>query len=304
MTTAALSLPGLLDRRLDAAARELLFPADGPGFDFSSPPGEPALVGADSVSWRLFKNPLTLFIGGVTAVILELAEPRVRHGVWDHSSFRTDPVRRLQRTGLAAMITVYGARSGAEAMIAGVGRRHGRIEGRTDAGIAYRADDVELLDWVQATASFGFTEAFNRFGRPLTPAEFDRAYAEAAPAARLYGALNAPADRAAMQALFAAMAPKLEASPVILEFLDIMRRAPVGPPAARPAQRLLVRAAIDLVPPPIREQLGLGPELGLRPWEAPLVRSAGALADRVMLKSSPAVQAALRLGLPADHLWR
>jgi uncharacterized protein (DUF2236 family) len=304
MTTAALFLPGPLDRRLDAAARELLFPNDGPGFDFASPAGEPALVGADSVSWRLFKNPLTLFIGGVTAVILELAEPRVRHGVWDHSSFRTDPVRRLQRTGLAAMVTVYGARSQAEAMIAGVGRRHGRIAGQTDAGVAYRADDVELLDWVQATASFGFTEAYSRFGQVLTPADFDRTYAEAAPAARLYGALHAPTDRAAMQALFAAMAPKLEASPVIFEFLDIMRRAPVGPPATRPVQRLLVRAAIDLVPSSIRDRLGLGPELGLRAWETPVVRAAGALADRVVLKSSPAVQASLRLGLPADHLWR
>jgi uncharacterized protein (DUF2236 family) len=252
----------------------------------------------------VFKNALTLFIGGVTAVILELAEPRVRHGVWDHSSFRTDPVRRLQRTGLAAMVTVYGPRSAAEAMIAGVGRRHGRIEGRTDAGVAYRADDVELLDWVQATASFGFTEAYSRFGHRLTPAEFDRAYGEAAPAARLYGATGAPTDRASLDALFAAMAPTLEASPVIFEFLDIMRRAPVGPPAARPLQRLLVRAAIELVPTAIREQLGLGSELGLRAWETPMVRAAGALADRVMLKSSPAVQASLRLGLPADHLWR
>jgi uncharacterized protein (DUF2236 family) len=150
--------------------------------DFASPPGEPALTGPDSVSWRVFKNPVSLFIGGVAAVILELAEPRVRHGVWDHTSFRTDPVRRLRRTGLAAMVTVYGARSRAEAMIAGVGRLHGRVSGQTDAGLAYRADDVELLGWVQATASYGFAEAYHRYARRLTAADFDRLYAEAAPA--------------------------------------------------------------------------------------------------------------------------
>jgi uncharacterized protein (DUF2236 family) len=66
---------------------------------------------APRVSWRVFKNPLSLFIGGVSAVIMELAEPRVRTGIWEHTTFRVDPIRRLRRTGLAAMVTVYGARS-------------------------------------------------------------------------------------------------------------------------------------------------------------------------------------------------
>jgi uncharacterized protein (DUF2236 family) len=41
----------------------------------------------------VFKNPLSLFIGGVTAVIMELAEPRVRTGVWEHTTFpcESDP---------------------------------------------------------------------------------------------------------------------------------------------------------------------------------------------------------------------
>jgi hypothetical protein len=68
--------------------------------DFSQPAGEVALVSPDSVSWRMFKNPLSLFIGGVTAVIMELAEPRVRTGVWEHTSFRLDLIRRLRRTGV------------------------------------------------------------------------------------------------------------------------------------------------------------------------------------------------------------
>ena len=101
---AALVLPFV-----DAAARELIQPPGGPAIDFTQPKDEPALLAPDSVSWRIFKNPVALFVGGVAAVILELAEPAVRTGVWEHSSFRIDPVRRLQRTGLAAMVTVYGA---------------------------------------------------------------------------------------------------------------------------------------------------------------------------------------------------
>src|SRR5208283_5138648 len=92
-------LPWNFQRRVEAAARSLLATQQGRTFDFARPVGEPALLPADSVSWRIFKNPVALFIGGVAAVILELAEPTVRSGVWQHSGFRVDPVRRLRRTG-------------------------------------------------------------------------------------------------------------------------------------------------------------------------------------------------------------
>src|SRR5690242_346297 len=138
-------LPGPLQSRVSAALRAWMEDGGAPRFDFSEPQNEPALVSADSISWRIFKNPIALFIGGVAAVILELAEPRVRTGVWEHTSFRDEPLKRLQRTGLAAMITVYGARSRAEAMIAGVRRLHERVAGTTPAGDRYQANDPELL---------------------------------------------------------------------------------------------------------------------------------------------------------------
>lgn len=289
---------------LDRIARNLVQPADGPQVDFTQPAGEEALVPPDSVSWRVFRNPVALFVGGVAAVILELADPAVRTGVWEHSSFRTDPRRRLQRTGLAAMVTVYGARSQAEAMIAGVVRRHERVRGHTPGGEAYRANDVDLLAWVQATAGFGFAEAYHRYVRPLRDDEFDRYYAEGAPAARLYGAIDAPASRANLTALFDSKRSRLEASPIVFEFLDIMRRAPVFPWPMRPLQRVLVRAAIGIVPDWVRERLRLGAQYDLSNWQVALVKQAGALSERILLRSSPAVQSCRRLGLPDDYLHR
>lgn len=274
------------------------------GAAFAQPAGEPALAPPDSVSWRIFKNPVALAAGGVAAVILELAEPSVRTGVWEHSGFRRDPVRRLERTGMAAMVTVYGARSVAEAMIAGVVRMHDRVAGTTPAGEAYRANDPRLLNWVQATATFGFIEAYHRYARTLTPAEIDRAYAEGAAAARLYGATGAPRSDAERWAQFDAMRERLEPSPIVFEFLAIMNSAPIVPALLRPAQRLLIRAAVELVPGWVRERLGLGEGFGLRSWERPLVRLAGALADRIVLRSSPAVQSCRRLGLPDSYLYR
>jgi uncharacterized protein (DUF2236 family) len=289
---------------LDAAARDLVQPSGGPRVDFAQPAGEEALLPATSVSWRVFKNPVSLFVGGVAAVILELADPAVRTGVWEHSSFRTDPRRRLQRTGLAAMITVYGARSQAEAMIAGVVRMHDSVEGRTPAGECYRANDEALLTWVQATAGFGFVEAYHRYVSPLNSEELDRFYAEGVPAARLYGANHAPASKAELEALFASKRARLVPSPIVFEFMEIIREAPVFPPLMRPLQRLFVRASVEMVPDWVRERLGLGVEHGLSGWQAALVRRAGSLSDRILLRSSPAVQSCRRLGLPDDYLYR
>jgi uncharacterized protein (DUF2236 family) len=242
-------------------------------------------------------------VGGIAAVILELAEPRVRSGVWDHTSFRSDPLTRLRRTGLAAMVTVYGARSTAERMIAGIRTLHDRVQGETPTGQAYSASDPELLRWVQATAAFGFLEAYQAYVRPLPVADRDRFYAEGVPASHLYGAEGIPTSEADLLRLFEDMRPHLQPSETVFEFLEIMRRAALLPRPLRPAQKLLVRAAIDIVPEPLRSLLGFGRRDGLRPWERALVRAAGQTADRLLLPSMPAAQACRRLGLPPDRLF-
>lgn len=289
--------------RFADAAKALLYDSGGPKVDFARPPGEPALAASDSVSWRIFKNPVSLFVGGVTAVILELAEPRVRTGVWEHSSFRADPLSRLKRTGLAAMVTVYGARSVAEAMIAGVGRQHARVGGVTPGGEAYRADDVALLNWVQATASYGFLAAYEALVQPLSQADRDRLYAEAAPAARLYGALGAPTSEADWNAQLAAMLPRLERSEIVFEFLALMRGVKVVGPFSR-LQHPLIRAAVRLVPEEARAVLGLGREWLPRPLELPAIRAVARLADRTPIPGAPPYEACERLGLPGGWLYR
>lgn len=296
-----LTLPGPAQAWLEHRLRDGL--GQGPDVDFTVPRGEPALAGPDSVSWRVFKNPVTLFIGGVAAVLLELAEPRVRAGVWDHTSFRSDPLGRLRRTGLAAMVTVYGAGSTARAMIAGVSRRHGRIAGVTPEGESYRADDPDLLTWVQATAGFGFLEAYAAYVAPLSPAERDLYYAEGAAAAELYGALDAPRSQAGFDALLAATLPRLRASPTLTEFLELMRATPALPAPLSALQPALLRAAVALLPDAAAARLALDGRWRAPPWELSLVRAAARSADRVVLTSSPAVQACRRLGLPDRYLY-
>ncbi|MCK5750516.1 MAG: DUF2236 domain-containing protein [Oricola sp.] len=292
-----------VEDRLDRAAQSYLGDKTLARFDFASPAGEPSLSGPDSVSWRIFKNPVTLFIGGVAAVILELAEPRVRTGVWENTSFRTDPVGRLKRTGLAAMATVYGPRAATTEMITRVNRIHGKIAGATPAGVPFRADDPALLTWVHATAGYGFIEAYSAYAAPLSDADRERYYSESQTAARLYGAAGAPASLADLRALFEEMTPLLEPSEIIFDFLKIMKNAKAFPGPAQLAQHSLVRAAVDLTPAPVRNVLGLAPSHGLRPLEGLVVRRMGRRADRLILRSGPAVQSCRRLGLPDDYLY-
>ena len=296
-------LPDPIRRPLEALLAHLLQP-DGQGCDdFLHPPGEPALIASDSVSWQVFKNPISLFIGGVAAVLLELGEPRVGSGVWQHTTFRDQPLQRLRRTGHAAMLTVYGPRSRAEAMIANVARMHERVRGVAPDGRAFRASDPELLAWVHATASFGFLEAYRAYVQPLAAAQRDRFYAEGEPVARLYGAASAPASQAALEALFERMEAGLQRSDIVFEFLHVVRRMPALPVALRPLQAVLIRAAVQIIPTPLRQRIGLVDGWQLQAWQKRLVCRAGAAADRLILRSNPAVQACRRLGLSDDYLY-
>ena len=299
----AIRLPGALQRYLNGTVDALLSGEPGGRSDFARPAREEALLSADSLSWRILKNPVALFVGGTAAVILELAEPKVRAGVWEHSSFRKDPLKRLKRTGLAAMISVYGARSVAEPMIARVVRMHASVQGTPAAGIHYSANDPRLLTWVHATAAFGFVEAYSRYVRPLSTPNLNDYYREGAPVSRLYGAVDTPLSAAQMQALFESTRSRLAPSPIIFEFLRIMRETAAFPRALRWLQPMLLRAAVDLVPGWLREVLGLSERYGLRGHEQRIVKWAGAGADRIVLPTSPAVQACLRLELPMNYLY-
>jgi uncharacterized protein (DUF2236 family) len=279
-----------LQRRL----ARLIYPPGTRPDDFLQPPGEAGLVPPGSLSWRVFGNPVAMFVGGVAAVLLELAEPRVRSGVWEHTTFREQPLPRMQRTGYAAMMMVFGARSRTEAMVRRINAGHARIAGRTPTGVAYRADDVELLTWVHATATFGFLQAYATCVRPVAAAERDAFYAENQPSARLYGVQAPPGSERELEGLFDRMHPRLESSAIIMEFLAIMQAVPLLPTLLRPLQTLLLRAAVQTLPATVRKLLGLaGREWQLAPWQRWLVLMLGRAGDHLTLPILPA-QLALR----------
>lgn len=274
------------------------------GCNFSEPAGEPAIVSPDSVSWRVFSNPVSLYIGGIAAVLLEFGEARVRAGVWDNSNFLEDPHERMRRTGAAAMVTIFAARSEFQALAARVNAIHAEIAGRTPEGQHYRADDPELLLWVQATASFAFLSAYTRFVRSLTTRQKDRYYVEAAEGARLYGVTEPPRSEAELERLFGEVAPRLTPSPVIHEFLNVMRTGSVLPLPLRPMQRLIVAAALDIIPRSLRAMIGVERERRATPAEQKLLWSVARAAGALDVPTSPWALASVRVGLRHDYLLK
>lgn len=272
--------------------------------DFANPPGAPAYLGPDSMQWRVFKNPIALGVGGVAAVLLEFADARIRSGVWDHSTFKTDPIGRSRRTGMAAMVGVYAPREAARRVIQGVTNMHARVEGETPSGEAYRALDTELLDWVSATAGYGFLTAYDRFVAPVSEADKQRFYAEGAPISQLYGVQATLRSDADFMAMLDKLAPRFEPHPIVREFLHIIESGRGAPGVPKILHRQLARASVSLLPKIVREKLELGPEYDLSPMGARVIRALGALSDRIPVPVAPPAQACVRLGLPANFLYR
>ena len=276
----------------------------GTAIDFAAPIGEPALLAPDSVQWRVYKNPIALGIGGIAAVLLEFAEPRIRSGVWDHSTYKVDPIGRSRRTGLVAMLACYGPASSAKAVIGQVNRLHGKVKGETPAGDKYRALDPVLLDWVAATASYGFLMAYDRFVHPVSDADKDRFMRDGDAIGREFGARHTPPTVGAFMAMMDDLEPRFEPHPIIFEFLDIIQSGRAAPGVPRFLHRAIARASVSLLPGHIRARLDLGPKFDLTRFDRYALRLAGRLADRHVDRNAPHCKASVRLGLPHDFLFK
>lgn len=276
----------------------------GWSIDYSQPIGAPALFAPDSVQWRVYKNPIALGIGGVAAVLLEFADARIRSGVWDHSTYKADPIGRSKRTGVAAMVGVYGPQSAARRVIQGVSNMHARVNGETPKGETYKAMDPELLDWVSATAAYGFLNAYDRFVAKVSEDDKTKFYREGASLARLYGVQNPLTSTADFMAMMEKLAPRFEPHPIVTEFLDIIQSGKAAPGTPRFLHQALARASVSLLPPLVRGKLALGREYDLTLADRIALKVVGALAERTPDLNGPPCQASVRMGLPATFLYR
>jgi uncharacterized protein (DUF2236 family) len=228
----------------DAHAR--IFDAPGPRW-FS--PEDPI--------WRVHPDA-SMFVGGIRALLLQSLHPRAMAAVSQHSGFRGDPWGRLHRTSAFLATTTYGTVGAAERMITTVNRIHARVAGRTRDGLAYRADEPELLSWVHVAEVDSFLTAHDHFGEtPLAGPDRDRYIAQVGEIAARLGVPEPPSTQRELADQLDAFRPALRMTTEAREAAELLLRNPPLTGIEQLGYRSMAAGAISVLPMWARVQLGL-----------------------------------------------
>lgn len=223
------------------------------------PPSDNALFARDTPIRMVHADVVSMMVGGMAALLLQMLHPHALRGVLDHSTFRSDLHGRLRRTARFIAITTYGDQDDAAAAIARVNAIHLKVKGTLPDGTPYSATDARVLAWVHVTEALCFLAAYVRYVRPSMPrAEQDEYFRQFAQIARALHADPVPETRAEAEALVQSMRPELESSAEAREVAELITRGQTRG-AAGMVQPALAAAAADLLPPFARTMLGLQP---------------------------------------------
>ncbi len=257
-------------------------------------PGDPGLCGPGSVSWRVIGD-VSVFVGGIRALLIQAAHPEVVAGVDDHSRYRDDPLGRLSRTSFYVTSATYGALPEVEEALDLVRTAHQGVSGTSHRGQPYSASTPELAAWVHNSLTDSFLESYRRFGGRLSPAEADQFVVEQSQVGEMLGAAPLPTTAGALREWITGH-PALAPSPGMRAAVSFLRSPPI-PAAQKAGYQILMNGAIATIPRELTSILGLTTVPGARVNSTAMV-----LGLRRIMKNSPAWQAALeRCGVPYDR---
>jgi uncharacterized protein (DUF2236 family) len=214
-----------------------------------------------------------LLAGGLRALLLQLAQPAVGHGVAEHSAFESDPLARLWGTLRFVYVVAAGEEDLVGRVARSVARAHRPVVSEPGAAVAYDARDPALQFWVAATIHDTALRIAEATWGPLPPALADELLERMGRIATVLGlpAADWPATRADFDAAFAASAAELRFDDETVGVVRALVAARATPfwirvampaylrttlstlPALRPAlDRLLGRWTPDLLPLALR----------------------------------------------------
>src|SRR6202521_1621636 len=159
------------------------------------PTPDPGLFGPDSVTWVVMREPRLLLAAG-RALLLQAANPLVAQGAIEHSTYKSEPYGRLERTVRWVTVVCFGTTREAERSSGGVSALHRPVSGtlpaanatsRVAAGTQYVASDPRLLRWVHASFVDTMLAAHDALVGSLSAAERDAFVREWDAVARIMG---------------------------------------------------------------------------------------------------------------------
>ncbi|MFB9434440.1 oxygenase MpaB family protein [Streptomyces showdoensis] len=237
---------------------------------------------------RRVHGDASMFVGGLSALLLQSLHPRAMAAVEAHSGYRGDPWGRLQRTSTFLAFTTYGTAEDAQLAVDGVRAVHARVRGRTPDGEPYRADDPHLLEWVHVAEVDSFLRAHQRFGaQPLAEDECDAYIASAARVGSALGVLGPPRTAAELAQRIHAFRPELRGTDAARAAARFILLDPPLPWPARPPYAMLAAAAVALLPDWARAPLNLPLLPRAERWCATPAGSAVTVAIRWAMRRPP-----------------
>ena len=247
----------------------------------------------DAERWFEPGSPITqvhgdasMFIGGLSALLLQSLHPLAMAGVAGHSGYRGDPWGRLARTSRFLAVTTFGSAGDAQRTVDQVRAIHRRVSGVATDGRPYAASDPHLLTWVHVAEVDCFLRAHQRYGATrLSPAEYDEYVAQSGRVATALGAVDVPPTVAELGESLAAYRPELVGTAEARAAARFLVLEPPLPLRLRPAYLPIAGAAVALLPRWARRPLRL-------PWlpvtEATLARAGGEAVTRTIRWALPA----------------
>ncbi|MFH5878896.1 oxygenase MpaB family protein [Arthrobacter sp. NA-172] len=205
-----------------------------------------------------------LLAGAGRAILMQISNPAVGHGVAEHSNFAERPLDRLRATMTYVYAVVYGSEEQLAAVRRAVNRAHAPVR-RTadDASKGYNAFDAQSQLWVVATLYDTAVTVYEKVHGPLDDGTADRVYSEYA---RIGTALQLPselwpADRAAFANYWNESLQHLEPDAAALRVARDLLYPSSGPLLLRLGMPLARLLTAGLLPDQLREGFKL-------PWNA------------------------------------
>jgi uncharacterized protein (DUF2236 family) len=233
------------------------------------PTPDPGLFGPDSVTWIVMREPRLLLAAG-RALLLQAANPLVAQGAIEHSTYKSDPYGRLERTVRWVTVVCFGTTKEAERISGRVNGLHRPVLGtlpaanatsRVAAGTPYSAGDAGLLRWVYASFVDTMLVAHDALIGGLSKEERDAFVREWDAVGRLMGLSPSQTwrDAAALRRYVDKEVRRGQALPGAgsREVAETVLHPPVSSPMLRPGTDALAFIATGLLPSELRRGYGL-----------------------------------------------
>ncbi|MFI6866122.1 oxygenase MpaB family protein [Nocardia sp. NPDC050406] len=204
------------------------------------------------------------FLGGMANVVMQLSRPEVAYGVYespvDTGRIDRHPLKRLRTTLTYLGVATLGTEAERDAYRVAVDQVHRQVRSTQESPVSYHAMNPRLQLWVAACLYIGWTDTWQRMHGPLDAATADAVYRHAA---RLATSLQVrpemwPVDRAAFEVYWQTELATVKVDATIQQFLDGLIDLTMLPISVRLLFARVHRFIVTgMLPPPIREQLGM-----------------------------------------------